>query len=48
VGKFYAGKFVVDGFYHYNGGEYLFTLSPEFEPLNAGKWYVLQLCLCFL
>jgi len=46
-GQFSAGKFVVDGCNLHKGGEFLCTFSPEFDPINAGKQYVLLLCLCF-
>jgi hypothetical protein len=48
VGNFSVGKCVVDGCILHKGGEFLCTFSPEFDPINAGKWYVLQLFLCFL
>ena len=48
VGNFSAGKFVVDGCNHHKCGGFLCSFFTEFDPPNAGKWYVLQLCLCFL
>jgi hypothetical protein len=48
VGNLNAGKFVVDECNFHKGGEILCTSSSEFDAINAGKQYVLQLCLCFL
>jgi len=48
VGNLSAGKFVVDGCNLHKGEEILCTFSSEFDPINAGKWYVLEFCLCFL